>query len=206
MLTVRVVYLVPSNTSVRQECKIAIANAFQHLQLWYLKQMGNGKTFTLNDPIVEVVRTNHDDKWYAKNPAGEYHLWFWNNVLTDGFALTDAKFDDPNFVWVFYIDAENDREQYGGAGTNGVAVLPQHDLCGLMGESNEPILRWIGGLGHELGHAFGLPHPPGCEENPCLPECQSLMYAGMYNYPNTFLLPEDKERLNRSRFFNNMVV
>ena len=24
--------------------------------------------------------------------------------------------------------------------------------------------RWIGGLAHELGHALGLLHPPGCEE------------------------------------------
>jgi len=202
MQKVRLIYLVPADSYPRKECINAMTEAIQHLQWWYSEQM-EGKTFTLNDPVVEIVSTNHPAKWYAQNPAGEYYLWFWNNVLADGFTLTDAKFNDPNFVWVFYIDAENDPEQYGGAGTNNIAVLPQHDLCGLIGESDRPISRWIGGLGHELGHAFGLPHPPECEENPDCPECQSLMYFGFYNYPETFLLSEDQEILNQSPFFTN---
>jgi hypothetical protein len=198
---VRVVYLFPSDASPRQDCILAINKAIKHLQQWYLAQMGNGKTFALTKPIVEVIQTKHKAKWYAKHPAGEYHLWFWNNVLVDAFALTGATFNDPNFTWIFYIDAENDPNQYGGAGTQGVAVLPQHDLDGLMGLSSEPIMRWIGGLGHELGHAFGLPHPPGCEQDQSLPESQCLMYLGMYQYPNTFLLAQDKEKLNQTRFF-----
>jgi hypothetical protein len=201
MQTVRVVYLVPSDANPREDYRNAIAHAITHLQQWYLAQMENQKTFRLTDTVVEVVQTKHKARWYATNPAGEYHLWFWNNVLADGFALTGASFNDPNFIWIFYIDAENDEGQYGGAGTSGVAVLPQHDIHGLMGLSNEPISRWIGGLGHELGHAFGLPHPPGCEEDQSLPESQCLMYLGMYNYPDTFLLAEDQEALNQSRFF-----
>lgn len=203
MAQVRIIYLVPSDVYPREECKTAIVEAVTHLQQWYLEQMGNDKTFKLSNPIVEVVHTYHHARWYATHPAGDYHLWFWNNVVADAFMLTGAKFDDPNFVWVFYIDAENDEKQYGGAGTNGVAVLPQHDLEGLMGKRNEPILRWIGGLGHELGHAFGLCHPPGCDEDRSLPESECLMYVGLYKYPNTFLLPEDKERLNGSPFFTN---
>lgn len=202
MKTVRIIYLVPSDSHPRKEYKNAITKAIQHLQWWYKEQMG-GISFILNDPILEVLQTKHEAKWYAENPAGDYYLWFWNNVLADSFTLTDAKFNDPNFVWVFYIDAENKIEQYGGAGTNSIAVLPQHDLSGLIGESDEPISRWIGGLGHELGHAFGLPHPPMCEENPCCPECQSLMYFGFYNYPETFLLSADQDILNQSPFFNN---
>jgi hypothetical protein len=201
MHTVRVIYLVPSDANPREEFKIAITKAIKHLQQWYLAQLGNGKTFKLNDPIVEIVRTKHKTKWYATHPAGEYHLWFWNNAIADGFALTGASFNNPNFIWVFYIDADNQEGQYGGAGTCGVAVLPQHDLHGLIGLSNEPIWRWIGGLGHELGHAFGLPHPSGCEEDQSLPEAQGLMYLGFYNYPDTFLLAEDREMLNQSRFF-----
>lgn len=203
---VRVMYLVPSDATPREDYKIAIADAICHLQQWYLEQMGNGKTFKLCHPVVEVLRTKHDAKWYATHPAGDYHLWFWNNVLADAFALTGAKFNDPKFVWVFYIDAENDAGQYGGAGTNGVAVLPQHDIHGLIGLSNEPISRWIGGLGHELGHAFGLPHPPGCEEDQSLPESQCLMYLGMYKYPDTFLLAEDRGKLSQSPFFRGYEV
>jgi hypothetical protein len=204
MSTVRVIYLVPSDASSREDYKTAIADAILHLQQWYLEQMKNGKTFALCNPVVEVVRTKHKAKWYASHPAGDYHLWFWNNVLADGFALTGASFNHPNFIWIFYIDADNNTGQYGGAGTCGVAVLPQHDLQGLIGLSKEPILRWIGGLGHELGHAFGLAHPPGCEAEQSLPESQCLMFLGFYNYPDTFLLAEEREILNQSVFFRRV--
>ena len=61
---------------------------------------------------------------------------------------------------------------------------------------------WIGGLAHELGHAFGLPHPPGCDEgwNGC--DADALMWAGYaYDYPDTYLTEADKLTLLGSPFF-----
>ncbi|MBW4506379.1 MAG: hypothetical protein KME64_07710 [Scytonematopsis contorta HA4267-MV1] len=199
---VRIVYLVPKNAQFSQEYCNSITDAIKYLQEWYAKQMSQEKTFELNDPIVEVLHTEHLADWYSQNINGEYKYCFWNNVLADAFTLTGAGFNDSENIWIFYIDAENASGQYGGAGTSGIAVLPQHDLQGLIGKSTEPISRWIGGLGHELGHAFGLEHPPGCDENQMLPEASCLMYLGYCKFPDTFLLPEDINILNQSPFFS----
>lgn len=58
----------------------------------------------------------------------------------------------------------------------------------------EPISRWIGGARHELGHAFGLPHPTN--ENP-----QVLIGTGYTIYLECILQHEDQEILAKSSFF-----
>ena len=72
--------------------------------------------------------------------------------------------------------------------------------AGLIGAEPEPVSRLIGGLGHELGHAFGLPHPPGCDAGSPACPTQALMWLGYITYPNAFLLPEDKSTLLASQF------
>ena len=75
------------------------------------------------------------------------------------------------------------------------------DDCG--GEWFYPPNRYIGGLGHELGHAFGLPHPPGCDAG--LPTCDynALMWCGFWGgYPSTtYLRSDEKQFLLTSPFF-----
>jgi len=101
-------------------------------------------------------------------------------------------------------------EQYSG-GTSAVALMGENDLRGLSREPLIPINpadpwdlydpglgRWIGGGGHELGHALGLPHPPG---SPGGPDDWSLMYYGYLTYPNTYLRADDRAQLLRSGFF-----
>lgn len=65
--------------------------------------------------------------------------------------------------------------------------------------------RWIGGLGHDLGHAFGLPHPPACEDANPATTCPdgALTSTGYASYPNTYLLPSDKSILETSPFFHH---
>lgn len=104
----------------------------------------------------------------------------------------------------FYIDAQPAANQVVG-GTSGVAVLPRNDVLGITGVGQEPLCRWIGGLGHELGHAFGLDHPADCEskkEDSGAPECQSLMYLGYLNYSETLLTQQDKIQLDKNPFFS----
>ena len=205
---VRVVYLVPSDRAERPEFVTATGAAITNVQRWYWERMGNRKTFQLHEPIVEVSHLTHSSSWYVDHRLeAERTQWFWQNVLHDGFAEMGAGFNDPQNRWVFYIDAENQPDQAVG-GNAGVALLPQNDLMGLIGQSIFPgerdVCRWVGGLAHELGHAFELPHPPGYEKFVFDRSGGSLMALGFRAYPETFLNPEDIEKLNASPFFTTM--
>jgi hypothetical protein len=160
--------------------------------------------------------TSHDSAYYnANNQAGLFEFFF--RAVGDGFEATGGGFNDPDAVWVYYIDADPACGQ-GIGGASGVALLSANDLRGLVGEPNVPpcigdppdtsgVCRWIGGLGHELGHALGLPHPPGCEQGTCSAEAFfSLMFFGYTVYPDTHFLDEDKERLEASPFFEERKI
>jgi hypothetical protein len=213
---VRVIYLVPADKSIRADYQNAIANAISNLQSFYRDQLGSGYTFSLHSPIVEVYQTPHTAAFYStannSRPGG-----FYESVLADGFALTGGGFNDPNNRWVFYVDADLICGQYIGS-TSGISLLPANDLRGLTSQPTVPICstdrsevlsvdRWIGGLGHELGHAFNLPHPPGCDDGNCTGgqlAYRSLMYVGYYYYPNTYLLDGNKAQLLAGGFFNTL--
>lgn len=219
---VRIIYLAPSDRLIRDEYKAAIADAAIHLQDFYQKEMAGNLTFSLNSPIVEAYRTAHPASYYQthqSSPGSAQSQWFYENALIDGFGFTGGGFNDPNNRWIFYIDADPLCGQVIG-GTSGIAVLSANDFRGLNGEPNTPRCsaeqadsggkyRWIGGLGHELGHAFNLPHPPGCGNGQVNYGCaggafaaNSLMWVGFYYYPNTYFLPEDKQALSNSGFFS----
>jgi hypothetical protein len=124
----------------------------------------------------------------------EKTLYTWYNALEDAAGLVGAKADDPDYVWLIYIDAPGGT----GAGVKGVAILPQHDLQGLIGKATDktPVRRWIGGSGHELGHGFGLPHPGQRFAT-------ALMQGGYTNYPACYLTPKDTGTLLGSPFFHS---
>lgn len=209
---VRIVYLAPSDKVIRPEYTTAIRNAIVHLQAFYQSQLGGGYTFSLHSPIVETYQTNHLSAFYSSGQNAST-IGFFSSVLNDGFALSGGAFNDPNYRWIYYVDADTACGQAVGA-ASGVALLPANDLRGLTGQLNVPacpnefpdmegLCRWVGGLGHELGHTFGLPHPPGCDQGTCSTfASQSLMYLGYITYPNTYFLQEDKAQLLASEFFS----
>lgn len=211
---VRMIYLVPSDKSARADYEIAVQNAILHLQAFYRDQLANGQTFSVHTPVVEVYKTSHTAAFYSTGQNADT-FGFWESVLADGFALTGGGFDDSNNRWLFYVDAQPGCGQFGGGGTNGVATLPSNDLRGLTGQSNVPqcpgeqpdtfgVCRWVGGLGHELGHAFNLPHPPGCDQGGAICgsfQRNSLMYQGYAFFSDTYLLDSDKSSLMSTGFF-----
>jgi hypothetical protein len=218
--SVHVVYLVPADKTPREDYAAAVGEAILEVQAFYQDELGTsrskgakavGTTFKTFSPTVEVVVTPHDTAYYnANNQAGQFEFFF--RAVGDGFDTTGGSFNDPDNVWIYYIDADPACGQ-GIGGTSGVALLAANDLRGLVGEANVPpclgdapdtggVCRWIGGLGHELGHAFGLPHPPGCDQGSCSAEpFFSLMFLGYASYPDTYLLDEDKAQLEASPFF-----
>jgi hypothetical protein len=72
--------------------------------------------------------------------------------------------------------------------TNSSLMLCGHDADGAAGyPANSG--RWIGGMVHELGHAFGLPDATS-DDGTC-------MSAALYNYPNcTFTQSQKDSMLN----------
>jgi hypothetical protein len=199
---VRVLYVIPQDRSFRSDYNTAIGNAMRDLQSWFRGQL-SGKTFSLVGP-TESCRLPRTADYYASDS--------WSKVLSDVQQCALVSGGAMSFVWVLYVDIVHTCNAPGrlGAGGNGITMMPRQDMDGLIGaryiddcgiEYRLPPSRYIGGAGHELGHAFGLPHPPGCDDG--LPSCDqnALMWAGYSLYPNTYLRPEEKALLLRLSFF-----
>lgn len=212
---VNLVYLVPKDKAVNQKYVTAMAGAATSLTTWYARQMPNHRTFQTSDPAVIVIALPHDASYYANNPRTAIFTQFWDNVLGDALPMTGGRFNDPQNVWAYYIDADPICNECGGCGTSGILVVSANDLRGLAGETDAftdpcnpgkkpapaPVSRWIGGLGHELGHAFGLPHPPGCDSGAATCDFKALMWTGYASYPNAYLRDDEKAVLAASPFF-----
>jgi hypothetical protein len=195
---VRIIYIVSQDRVENKEYTAAIEYAVRDLQKWYGKQL-NGPSFRFNDPVVEVFKSGRPATWFYANPNGaNKDEWVLNNTLQEANRLCNAKFNDPDNIWIIYSDGPGDK----GRGGSGVACLPEDDLLGLIGKhpTQKDKLRWIAGLGHEMGHAFGLPHPSDTEKH-----ADAIMHLGIYGkYPDkTYLTEDDKKILRRSPFFFN---
>lgn len=193
---VRMIYLVSADREVNPQYVTAIKRAITDLQAWYGRQLG-GPSFRFYSPVVEVVKSDRPASWFYGNPNGQNKDdWGYNNTLQEAKRLCGADHNDPKFVWVIYSDGPGNK----GRGGNGVACLPEDDLLGLVGRhpTQKNKNRWVAGLGHELGHAFGLPHPLDTKKH-----ADALMWTGIYGkYPDkAYLTDEDKKLLLKSPFF-----
>ena len=125
---------------------------------------------------------------------------------------------DPQNLWMFFVDANPDCGQQGPVGFGGIVVMTRNNLANLAGLEDVPlcpdgvrngssVTSMTGGTGHELGHALGLQHPPGCDDNTSSEEDdESLMCRGSSGYPDTYLLSGDKTILDGSQFFVSQML
>ena len=198
---VRVLYAAPADRAFRTEYSLAITHAVLDLQAWYRRELG-GRTFSLHDPTPERCRLRETADYYVQQG--------WSKVFDGVQHCAPVEYGASAFAWVVYADVETACDGAGGglgAGTLGLTMLPRHDLEGLIGNSEIcgephpfPVFRWIGGLGHELGHALGLPHPPGCDDGLSTCDDGALMWAGFYRYPNTYLRSDEMDALLQGSF------
>jgi hypothetical protein len=199
---VRVLYLIPQDRTFRSDFAAAVQNAMIDLQGWYRAQLG-GRTFLLSGPVETCA---------LPRPASYYASDSWTKIFVDVQQCAPVTYNSLSVVWVLYVDIVHSCNAPGrlGAGTSGVTMLPRQDLDGLVGaryfddcgiEYRFPITPYIGGAGHELGHAFGLPHPIGCDAGPPGCDYTALMWAGYVSYPATYLRADEKQYLLASPFF-----
>ena len=217
--TVRVLYVVPSDREFRPDYGEAISHAIVDLQSWYRRQLG-GLTFSLYQAAPEHCRMSRPEEFYATGHA-------WDKVVEGVQQCAPVTGGVSDSVWVIYADVMESCDEYLefgedghelGRGGLGLTILGLDEsnsgdvtkptpyyYCG-EGPYQAHFGKFIGGLGHELAHAFGLPHPPGCDpwdQATCdHREASSMMHDGYWLYPETHLLPSDKETLIRSPFFD----
>lgn len=211
---VRLLYLIPQDKEFNQVYASALESGVIELQNWFRSQLG-GKTFKLRNPIVEVFFTSHPSNWYSENPQDvEFYLWVYFNLL-EGLEELGIGFriNDPNNVWIVYIDADAACGQQAAGGGSKIPYFAAQDLRGLAGADYNPMCddsgkiynnnyltvgAWIGRMGHELAHSLGLAHPVDESSYP-LP---LLTGVGLYEFPSSVLTAEEKEKLISSGFFN----
>lgn len=181
-MTVRVFWLIPSDVAYDQKIYDGMGNVMLEAQRYYQQELG--KSFKLNNPIVEVVNGDHPANWYETNPIGgsaNSYWWTTQNMQAELMRKYSLGAPDPRWKIVGYISAVGN----GGGGSNWV-ILPKHDADGAGGYGGA-MGRWYGGMVHELGHAFGLPDATYTDGTP--------MSASFYDYPNTHFSAAQKNSL-----------
>lgn len=208
IVTVRVIYASPSDRPFRAEYSAGIERAVSAIREWYASELG-GRTFPLETSSPEWCRMSEPHDSFI-TPPGYPHVWTAVETAVKE-CVPLAAGGDPH-VWVVYADVmEPCAESYGiGRGGDGRTIMGAWDLEGLSdpewshcGQRAHGYGRWIGGLGHEIGHAFGLPHPPGCDEGLSTCDHAALMATGFYAWPDTYLRQDDRRVLLRGRFMNS---
>ncbi|WP_433788802.1 cellulose-binding domain-containing protein [Actinoplanes sp. CA-252034] len=183
--TVRVFWLKPTDVTFDRRYPDGIAAVMREAQSYYRQELG--RTFRLNDTVVEVVDGEHDRNWYiTTNCTGSDHYWcVVGNMHQE--LMRRYGIDNPDSRWlcVGLISAE-ETNQSGGGASPGWVVLSGHDADGAAGV-NGPMNRWYGGMVHELGHAFGLPDSTSTDGTP--------MSASFYSYPNTHFSQAQKNAI-----------
>ena len=206
-VSVRVLYVVPADREFRDDYSDGISRAIVDVQGWYRRQL-DGLTFDIYRVIPEQCHLPRDEDYYSYGDV-------WEKVLEDVQSCAPVQHGPSQFTWALYVDVtERCGEPHElGRGGDGLTMLQTDGLHLAQTPETTEEYRYcadtfhrtfggiMGGLAHELGHTFRLPHPPGCDEG--LPTCDypALMWDGFNSYPDTYLRDDEKAILRRSPFF-----
>ena len=200
---VQVIYAVPSDREYNPDYAKAVEAGILHLQSWYAQQLA-GRTFAIKGPTPLFCAVEHPAEYFESEHG-------WGRVIESVQHCAPVRHLSDKYTWAIYIDVEFDCDGGGelGAGGSGITIVHGGDLAGLADPEKYQLcgfpprggLGWVGGLAHEIGHAFGLPHPPGCEQDLKSCDYRAMMWAGFYDYPLTYLREDEKAVLRESVFF-----
>lgn len=206
--TVRVLYLVSADRPVRSDYVDAVSRAARGVRSWYGEELG--ETFRLTVPVVEILQSPEEADWFTTSspfPGARPADYGFYNAQREVSRILETDSSDPDALYVVYSDGPGNS----GRAIPGFAYLPLNDLKGLTGEltASGGTERWVGGLGHELGHAFGLPHPDNTDRDDPDGDYYALMWAGFYGLgserpgdPEPYLTEPDTTILKNSRYFS----
>jgi len=211
---IRVVYLVPSDRQEDPRYTASLEQSLRTVQLWLRARTPQGTSFRVHDPAVEVVKSEHPEAYYNSNDTGRPDLLYWDNTLADAFAATGADFDDPDNVWLIYVDvAAGCGQRTGTAGH--VALFPRNDLLGLVAEPRVKVCpddpdesygrcRWVGGMALLMMNALGVPAPAACTDEDEATKCpdDNISRRGYLSFPQAGLEPEQLSYLDGTGFAN----
>lgn len=162
--TYRFIWLIPTDkvqdySGDRQALLLGRMNSSIKLtQDWF--RLKGGFSFKTNSATpVKIVYGQHDTNWYdttGNNPS-------WNgldNAAKEVFALYNTYWGDNNHRFR-YVIWTNFKTAGAANGRPNFVVLSQWDMKALDtndGSKDSWQQRQVGGLGHEIGHTFGLGH------------------------------------------------
>ena len=186
------VYLItPTDKSFNPQYYTVAKSCILNLQNWYKSQLGNGKTFLLNPVVVDTLTGLHNSAWFniynGDGISSNTLSYAYHNTKYELRQLLGAKFDTTLYTYFVYVSADFPDETI----PRGLAAEGSSNLEGL--EGNSPDI-FIGGAGHSLGHAFGLPEVP-------VENSDGIMSLGFPKYPHCLLQQSEKDSLNASPFF-----
>jgi hypothetical protein len=198
--TVRVFWVKPSDVLYDKRIPDGITDVMKETQRYYQQELG--KTFRLNDPVVEIDSNSHTASWfYTNQPSGEGDKAYY--AVFNGYEELQKKYGlDPQFgnrwVVVEEVSASSTTLDQQGAGGGGWVFMSKHEADGSAGLRSEPMTRWYGGMVHELGHAMGLPDASSTNGSP--------MSASFYSYPNCHFKDNEKTSLLNNKTYGSFWV
>ena len=199
---VRVIYATPLDVEVNPVYMEALPTVYAHIQDWFAGKL-EGLTFEVQAPIPQHCTLPQRGDYYAGHKDG------YTRVIEDIQHCAPVSWGSPFFVWAIYVDTPFVCDVGAlGAGGGGTTIMHGDDLEGLSNPNGHTQcgfprthMGYVGGTAHELGHAFGLPHPPGCDEGLDTCDQEAMMQWGYTVYPNTYLRDDDIANLKVSPFF-----
>lgn len=202
--TLRAIYAYPTDRTESDEYRQAVQVSIEHLQGWFQQQLG-GETFSIYGAQPEVCALPRDSSYYLDES--------WTRIQTDIQSCVPAGFGDPDHDWVIFADVVHgcDLPGYLDAGGDTLAMLQRSALEGLAGRdagfdacgrprTKADMARWIGLVGHEIGHTLGLPHPCDTYQAGC--DVGSLMWEGPLTYPAAYFAAPERAILRSHHFIN----